>query len=48
VEEGVIGVWLSFGAPILHSMLGLSFGWHWHGVGAYVNLSRHSEANSLR
>ena len=29
--EGVIGVWLWFGAPNIDRKSNLSFAWHWHG-----------------
>ena len=41
--EGVMGVWLWFWTPNIHSlMFSLSFTRHWHGGGAQVYLSIHS------
>jgi hypothetical protein len=37
LEEGAIGVCVWFGAPIMHSMSGLSLGWHWHVVCVHVH-----------
>jgi hypothetical protein len=40
--DGVIGVCVWFGAPIMHRMYGLSLAWHWQGVCGHVHLSNQS------
>ena len=37
--EGNIGVWVWFGALIMHRMLCFSFAWHWHDTCVQVHLS---------
>ena len=39
VGDGVMGVGVWLGAPIMHRMSGLSLARHWHGVCGHVHLS---------
>jgi hypothetical protein len=42
LDDGNTGSVMLFGAPIMHSMSGLSLAWHWHGVWGHVHASSHS------
>ena len=40
--DGVIGVCIWLGAPIMHSMFSLSLAWHWHICCGHVHVRSHS------
>ena len=40
--EGVMGVCIWFGAPIMHMISGLNLAWHWHVVCVHGHLRSHS------
>ena len=40
-REGAFGVFIWFGASIMHRMSGLSFAWHLHVVFVHVHLRSH-------
>ena len=41
LEEGVIGICIWFGAPIMYRMSSLNLSWHWHVVCVHVQLRSH-------
>ncbi len=41
VGDGVKGIRILFGAPMMQRIYGLSLDWHWQGVCGHVHLSSH-------